>query len=128
MLTCVYMMSAAKVEAGLEPRLGRLRGDDAGCCVPEYQTLAHAIQKARPFRTTLARARALSDEKRLLAVAMLRRRNELCACEIQAGLGVSHATVSHHMRVLEAADLVRATRRGKWMYYALTATGAEDLT
>jgi DNA-binding transcriptional ArsR family regulator len=127
MSTCVYMMVAAKVEAELEPRLGRLTGGDAGCCVPEYQNLAQGIQKARSFRTTLARARALSDERRLLAVAMLRRRNELCACEIQAGLGVSHATVSHHMRVLEDAGLVHGTRRGKWMYYSLTAAGAEEV-
>ena len=121
------MMVATKVDAELEPRLGRLTGDDAGCCVPEYQELAQGIQKGRSFRTTLARARALSDEKRLLAVAMLRRRNELCACEIQAGLGVTHATVSHHMRVLEEARLVQGNRRGKWMYYTLTTTGAEEL-
>lgn len=127
MSTYVYMMVAAKVEAGLEPRLGRLMGDAAGCCVPEYQTLAQGIQKASSFRVTLARARALSDEKRLLAVAMLRRRQELCACEIQAGLGLTHATVSHHMRVLEDARLVHATRRGKWMYYTLTAAGAEEV-
>ncbi len=62
----------------------------------------------------------MSDESRLAALAILRRRQELCACEIQASLGLSHATVSHHMSVLVNAGLVSARRQGKWMYYRLT--------
>jgi ArsR family transcriptional regulator len=64
--------------------------------------------------------KALADEHRFLAIALLRRRGELCACEIQAATGLTHATVSHHMAVLIDAGLVREHRQGKWMYYHLT--------
>ena len=120
------MMGATQVEPGLVSRLERLTGEEAACCVPEYRGLWHEVRGSVGFRSSLARARALADESRLTAVAMLRRRPELCACEIQAALGVTHATVSHHMAVLESAGLVRSSRRGKWTYYRLSgSTGVE---
>lgn len=117
------MMARARVELGLAPRLERLTGEDANCCVSEYRALSREVAHARGFERSLTRARALSDERRLTAVSLLRRRPELCACEIQAVLGVSHATVSHHMAVLAKAGLVQSRRKGKWMYYRLTDDG-----
>jgi DNA-binding transcriptional ArsR family regulator len=119
MLTLVDMMPPSKIESGLVERLERLKPGDAASCVPEYVGEARGITRSRGFSRALARARALADESRLTAVAMLRRRPELCGCEIQAALGVTHATVSHHMRVLEEAGIVSAERRGKWIYYRL---------
>ncbi|MCI4352134.1 MAG: metalloregulator ArsR/SmtB family transcription factor [Thermoplasmata archaeon] len=113
-------MSAAKDLAVLGSRLERLTGEEADCCVPLYRDEAAKIARSPRFRASAARARALADERRLLAVALLRRRAELCACEIQAGLGVTHATVSHHMRILTKAGVVESERRGKWMYYRLS--------
>jgi len=119
-------MAATKVETGLVSRLERLTGEESECSVSEYRGLLREVRQDGRFRSSLARARALGDESRLTAVAMLRRRRELCACEIQAALSVTHATVSHHMAVLEAAGLVRSVRRGKWTYYRLTSpTGVE---
>ena len=116
-------MSAAKVELGLSERLERLKGDDESCCVPGYEGLARGIRSSERFGTALLRVKALSDENRLLCVALLRRRSELCACELQAATGLTHATVSHHMAVLVAAGLVRGRRQGKWMYYSLAGRG-----
>ncbi len=113
------MMPAAKVDAALGERLERLTGEDAACCVPEYAALGKELGASPGFARALRRVKALSDEHRLLAVALLKRRGELCACEIQAATGLSHATVSHHMGVLVAAGAVAARRKGKWMYYRL---------
>lgn len=121
------MMSPTKGSAGLAPRLERLTGKDAACCVPEYEHLAREITRSPSFSAAAGRARALADERRLMAVALLRRRGELCACEIQAALGVSHATVSHHMAVLAEAGLVAGERRGKWMYYRLASKGGLEI-
>ena len=112
-------MSAAKVELGLTERLERLKGDDETCCVPEYEGLAREIQSLTRFASSLTRVKALSDENRLLCVSLLRRRPELCACELQAATGLTHATVSHHMGVLVDAGLVRARRQGKSMCHSL---------
>lgn len=119
MLTYIDMMASSKLETGLVGRLGRLTGSDGDSCLPRYQGMGKQVAKGRPFAAALARARALADEHRLTAVAILRREGELCACELQAALGLTHATVSHHMSILTSAGIVSARRRGKWMYYRL---------
>ena len=114
------MMSSPKIEIGLPQRLERLTGEEARCCVPSYKGLASELRDSRGFAPALLRARALADDNRLLALAFLKRRGEVCACEVQAVTGLTHATVSHHMTVLEDAGWVVGRRRGKWMYYRLT--------
>lgn len=114
------MMSAATPSSALATRLERLTGEEASSCVPEYQDLAREVAVSDRFAKALKRLRSLADENRLLAVALLKRRKEMCACEIQAATGLSHATVSHHMAVLVDAGLVKSRREGKWMYYRLT--------
>jgi len=113
------MMTAKSTEPDLGPRLQRLTGEDAACCLTEFQGLGRTVQRRAEFRSTLRRARALADPSRLTALSLLKGRPELCACELQAALGVSHATVSHHMRVLLDVGLVTSKRRGKWSYYRL---------
>lgn len=113
------MMSTPSLESGLVRRLERLPGNDGCACLPRYRSLGERVSKGPEFARTLAQARALADEQRLVAVEILRREGELCACEIQAALGLSHATVSHHMSILTAAGIVSSRREGKWMYYSL---------
>jgi ArsR family transcriptional regulator len=115
----------ARLAPALKERLETLTGEDAACCVADY---AEAIRDARAgdaFDAALARAKAMADESRLLALALLKRRGSMCACEVQAALRLSHATVSHHMTLLVDAGLVTSTRRGRWAHYELTAAGKE---
>ena len=121
------MMTAVRSDSALAIRLERLTGAEAACCVPEYQDLAREVLAAPRFAEVLRRVRALADENRLLAIGLLKRRKELCACEIQAATRLSHATVSHHMAVLTDAGLVEARRQGKWMYYRLADPSEADL-
>ena len=43
----------------------------------------------------------------------------VCACDLEAFLGLSQPAVSHHMKLLVQAGFVRADKRGKWVYYNL---------
>jgi len=122
------MMTNPHPDTDLTQRLGRLTGTDGNGCLPRYQGLGKQVAKGKGFGRALARARALADEQRLTAVALLRHEGELCACEIQAALGLTHATVSHHMSVLTSAGLVTARRRGKWTYYRLRPGMSKDLS
>lgn len=114
-----------RIEPALARRLELLTGEDAACCVDDLRAEGDKVRARPAFAAALARARALCDEKRLLAAALLKRRREMCGCEVQAALGLTHATVSHHMASLQAAGLVEVERRGKWAFYRLAA-GAED--
>ncbi len=113
------MMAVAASRASLVERLER-RSESSGCCdISQYERDALEIRRGARFPATLKRAKALADESRLLAAALLKRHGEMCACEIQAAMSLSHPTVSHHMSVLADAGIVAEERRGKWIYYRL---------
>ena len=63
--------------------------------------------------------RALGDETRLAILRQLREQGEVCACDFVAGCSVAQPTVSHHLKVLREAGLVRGERRGLWIYYRI---------
>ena len=45
--------------------------------------------------------------------------NELCVCDIAEILGMGQSAISHQLRLLRAASLVRVRREGKQAYYSL---------
>lgn len=116
-----------RIEPALAQRLETLTGEDASCCVDDYRAELTAIKEDPAYAPALERYKALSDERRLLALALIDRSGQLCACEVQAALGLNHATISHHMTVLTKAGLVTVERRGRWAYYKLTPIAQEML-
>jgi DNA-binding transcriptional ArsR family regulator len=71
-----------------------------------------------------ARAKALADPTRLMLAAALRdSEGELCVCDLAWIAERSAKLVSHHVRVLRSAGLVRSRRDGKMVMYALTDAG-----
>ena len=62
--------------------------------------------------------KAISEAKRLRIVDMLSC-GELCACEILEAFQITQPTLSHDMKVLIDAGLVRCRREGKNIYYTL---------
>src|SRR5579863_10239739 len=64
--------------------------------------------------------KALGDSRRLAILATLARADDdVCVCDFTAGLPLEQPTVSHHLRLLREADLVRSQRKGTWVYYRL---------
>jgi DNA-binding transcriptional ArsR family regulator len=73
--------------------------------------------------------RALADATRLDILQLLQRKGRsrcgpvvvgergLCACDVEAAVGLSQAAISHHMGILRRAGLVEAQKRGRWMFY-----------
>ncbi len=45
--------------------------------------------------------------------------SELCVCAIAELLGMTQSAISHQLRVLRGAKLVRSRREGKTVFYAL---------
>jgi ArsR family transcriptional regulator len=63
-------------------------------------------------------AKALGDETRQKIMALCCCR-QLSVSEIVAQLGVTQPTVSHHLKVLRDAGLVKREKRGKEVFYTL---------
>jgi DNA-binding transcriptional ArsR family regulator len=60
----------------------------------------------------------LGDASRL-RIALCCMDADVCVTDIAERLRLSPSLVSHHLRLLRAARLVRADRRGKQVYYSL---------
>ncbi|MDQ6891212.1 MAG: metalloregulator ArsR/SmtB family transcription factor [Acidobacteriota bacterium] len=83
--------------------------------------------------------KALGDPTRLKILELLKSRGRscceligreergLCAYDIEQAVGLSQAAVSHHMGLLRRAGLVRAEKRGRWVYYSRNDAGIAGL-
>jgi DNA-binding transcriptional ArsR family regulator len=69
--------------------------------------------------------KALADTQRRKILTMLRQ-SELPAGEIAQRLGVTPATVSHHLAKLKNADLVRTRREGQLRIYTINLSVVEE--
>ena len=74
---------------------------------------------AAPMYTTrLGIFQALSDENRLRIIEVLRG-GESCVCDLQSSLDLGQSLLSHHLKTLREAGLVRPRREGRWVHYSL---------
>jgi ArsR family transcriptional regulator len=64
--------------------------------------------------------KALADPHRVRIVNLLVTRAEpVCVCDLTALLDRSQPTVSHHLKKLVGAGLLRREQRGVWAYYSI---------
>jgi ArsR family transcriptional regulator len=71
---------------------------------------------------------ALADPARLAIVRQLQASGEVCACDFTGCCGgLAQPTVSHHLKVLREAGLIRGQRRGSWVWYSLDPDGLARL-
>jgi ArsR family transcriptional regulator, arsenate/arsenite/antimonite-responsive transcriptional repressor len=62
--------------------------------------------------------KALADPTRLEILRLLSaQRGPTCVCDVVAHFGLSQPTISHHLRVLREAGLIRASKVGIWSFY-----------
>ena len=94
------------------------------CCRP----LGAATLTDDEISATATIFKALGDPARVKIVNLLAQRDEpVCACEFIPALGLTQATVSHHLKKLTDAGLLVREQRGKWAYFALEDTAATRL-
>jgi ArsR family transcriptional regulator, arsenate/arsenite/antimonite-responsive transcriptional repressor len=60
---------------------------------------------------------ALADPVRLRLLSLVAARAEICSCDLEAPLGKSQPTVSHHTKVLANAGLLVGEKRGRWVWW-----------
>lgn len=100
-----------KMHLGLRVSSSELRNE-----VQEEYRMQEAYQEsAKVFK-------ALGDPNRLQILEMLQT-GEKCACKLLEALQISQPTLSHHMKILCDAGLVRGRKEGKWVHYSLIPEG-----
>ena len=105
----------------IEERLQRLVESDL--CIAEnaeqyrdeLKELARDLLDKTDIRRQSRFFKALSDEKRLGIVKLLRVR-DMCICELMIALDMSQPNLSHHVKILENVGIVERLKKGKWVF------------
>ena len=94
------------------------------CCVP----LGNEALADEEAEATAQVFKALSDPARVKILSMVVAAEEpVCACEFTPALGLTQATVSHHLKKLTETGLLEREQRGKWAFFSLNPTALEQL-
>ncbi len=59
---------------------------------------------------------ALANKKRLMIISILKEKDR-CVCELEAVLDESQPSISHHLKILESAGLIKGWKKGKFTHY-----------
>ncbi|HQB88072.1 MAG TPA: metalloregulator ArsR/SmtB family transcription factor [Treponemataceae bacterium] len=99
------------------------KNDSDSCqvtCVHEdaVQTALNTLPAVELREDIAAFFRNFGDPTRLTIIASLLP-GELCVCDIAAVVGMSVSAVSHQLRVLRQAKIVRSRRDGKQVFYSI---------
>ena len=101
--------------AGMPKTLPVLDVSEPVCCAP----LASGVMSADDALAVALRLKALADPVRVQLMSMLLAEAETgaCTCDLAPAVGLSEATVSHHLKQLREAGLVEGSRQGTNVWY-----------
>ena len=93
------------------------------CCGP-----AAGLDPGLDAERLAAVGRALAEPARIQILDALRRAGApVCQCELIPLLEIGQSLLSHHLRKLTEAGLVRVERRHRWAYYSPVPDAAGEL-
>ncbi len=92
---------------------GAAAAGPAACCAP----LTAGPLSAEESDQLAAVLAALADPVRLRLLSLIAAAGEVCSCNLEAPLGRSQPTVSHHTSVLAEAGLIVGYKRGRWTWW-----------
>ncbi len=91
-------------------------------CTIIHEDIINKVKEAIPEEETLYDLadlfKVLGDSTRIKVLWALAEA-EMCVCDIAALLGMTQSAISHQLRVLKQARLVKYKRNGKVVYYSL---------
>lgn len=70
--------------------------------------------------------KAFCDENRLKILEVIKN-DEKCACKLLEELHISQSTLSHHMKVLGDAGVIKSRKEGKWTHYSIDNKGLDKV-
>ena len=94
------------------------------CCAP----LLGAGISPGEAEATASLFKALADPTRVRIVNLLANRPEaVCACEMNEEFDLAQPTMSHHLKKLVSAGLLRREQRGTWAYFSVDRDALQRL-
>jgi ArsR family transcriptional regulator len=96
-------------------------GDSCECRVVHVDAVrkVRAAMPAEADMDTMAELFKSFGDKTRLSILFALTKERLCVCDIAALVNMSQSAVSHQLRVLRGARLVKYEKKGKSVYYSL---------
>ncbi len=94
------------------------------CCdfIHAHEDVVEQVRRTMPGEDTLYDLtelfRIFADSTRVRILYVLEE-SEMCVCDLAALLGMTQSAISHQLRALKNARLVKARRDGKTVFYSL---------
>ncbi len=85
------------------------------CCEPNKQE----YNKISSLSSLL---KLVGEESRLKILCLLNQ-GEHCVCELTKHTRLSQSLISHHLKSLKDADLIKDRKEEQWVHYSLTIRG-----
>ena len=95
------------------------------CCTP----LLDGALSEREADELATAFKALADPIRLQLLSLIAQASDgsACSCDLEAPVGKSQPTVSHHLSILADAGLITKEKAGRWVYCAVVPERLEQL-
>lgn len=91
---------------------------DTGDHFENLQNIGRELKVNETYKKLEIFSSALASKERLIILNTLREKDR-CVCELEAVLDKSQSTISHHLRKLESANLIKGWKKGNYTYYGL---------
>ena len=102
------------------------RSEDCCECVSEGRAIAESMPDEELLYDLADLFKVFGDSTRARIICALSI-SELCVCDLSALLDMSQSAVSHQLRTLKQARIVKNRRSGKVVYYSLDDEHIKEL-
>ena len=104
------------------------RGTNVFCngCIESCEVKSGAIKDCELLFRLAGLFKNFADVTRIKILTALEG-EPMCVCELSALLSMTDSAVSHQLKILRDADLVRSERRGKHIIYSLADSHVRDI-
>ncbi|MBO5229279.1 MAG: winged helix-turn-helix transcriptional regulator [Clostridia bacterium] len=91
------------------------------CDVIHEALVADTRQKMKPETdyVNLAMLFKMFDDRTRVMILHALQQNEMCVCDLAVLLGKTKSAISHQLKALRLANLVKSRREGQVIYYSL---------
>jgi ArsR family transcriptional regulator len=89
---------------------------------PQITKLRKEVEQNKKLKELSDYFFIFSGKKRLEILYLLERQNELCVCDIADILKSTVSAISHQLKILKQADLVKIRREKQVIFYSLNKT------
>ncbi|MFW9821300.1 MAG: ArsR/SmtB family transcription factor [Candidatus Thorarchaeota archaeon] len=86
--------------------------------IKELEKSRDEIISRKDFRKDVISHKALGHETRFLIYNLIKKK-EMCICELSSILDLTQPSISHHVKILEQAGLIKGIKSGKFIHYKI---------